>query len=106
MMNREMTAIPRRAFWLAAIIATSRAEAQREPLAEKLPDGRSRDLELAKRDHEKALEDVARIRRLARQVEEALTEDTEHVLNLAALEKLEQIEELTREVRKRLKRTY
>ena len=101
-----MTPIPRRALWITALAATASAQDQREPLSEKLPDGRSRDLQLAKRDHEKALEGVAKIRRLARQVEESLTESTEHVLNLDALEMLEQIEELTRDVRKRLKRTY
>ena len=101
-----MTLIPRRALWITALAAAASAQEQREPLSEKLPDGRSRDLQLAKRDHEKALEGVAKIRRLARQVEESLTESTEHVLNLDALEMLEQIEELTRDVRKRLKRTY
>ena len=101
-----MPPIPRRALWITALAAAASAQDQREPLSEKLPDGRSRDLQLAKRDHEKALEGVAKIRRLARQVEESLTESTEHVLNLDALEMLEQIEELTRDVRKRLKRTY
>lgn len=102
-----MRATTRRAFWAAGLAASAAAaQAPEKPLAEKLPDGRSRDLQLAKRDHEKALEDVGRIRTLAEETEEALKADTEHVVNLDTLEKLERIEELCRDVRKRLQRRY
>lgn len=101
-----MKAFQRRAFWAAWFGFAVAARAQSPPLSKKLPDGRSRSLELARRDHERALEDVAKIRELAQSVEQRLEDGTEHVVSLEAFEQLEQIEDLARDVRKRLKRTY
>lgn len=104
--NGEMAAATRRTFLIAGPAASVAAWGQDKPLADKLPSGRSRDLELIKRDHEKALEDMARLRKLAREVEETFTADTEYVVNVNALAKLEEIEDLAKSVRKRMQRRY
>jgi len=73
---------------------------------ERLPNGRNRDLLLIKKDHEKTLEEVSEIRRLATEVETELEENTEHVLSLTSIAKVEKIEDLAKSARKRMRRFY
>ena len=55
----------------------------------KLPNGRSRTLAVLKADHEKTLEKASEMVELARELEQELEANTEHVLSLAAIEKAE-----------------
>jgi len=96
----------RRSFTLALAAWSAAAHAQRSGRPKRYPDGRSVDLELAKRDHQKSLRQVARIGELAASVADDMERDTEHVVSLKTLAKLEEIEELARSARQRLKRTY
>ena len=80
------------------------ALAQEPTLPERLPDGRSRKLAILKSDHEKSLEDIARIRELAAQLEEEIQQQTAHVNSLESMRKAEKIEELAKSLQKRMKR--
>jgi len=71
---------------------------------ERLPDGRSRDLALAKHDHEKQLEDVDEILRLAEKLKAEIKENREFAINLDSLRKAEEIEKLAKKIQKRMKR--
>lgn len=96
----------RRSFALAFAAWSASAQAQQSGRPKRYPDGRSVDMELAKRDHEKSLLQVARIRELAASVHAEMERDTAHVVSLKSLAKLEEIEDLARSARERLKRTY
>lgn len=78
--------------------------AQEKTLPDRLPDGRSRELAILKQDHEKSLEDVAEILKLAAELEKEIEEQTAHVTNLESLRKAERIEDLARSLQKRMKR--
>ncbi len=71
----------------------------------KLPSGKSQRDEILKADHQKNLDDSARIRELARDLETELKEDGFAVLSRDALQKTEEIEKLAKRIRKRLRRT-
>lgn len=78
----------------------------RRDKVDRLPNGRNRDLVLARQDHEKNLEDIGEIRRLAAEVESELEENTEHVVSLTSIEKVERIEDIAKSARKRMRRSY
>lgn len=78
--------------------------AQESTLPKRLPDGRSRKLAILKQDHEKSLEDIAEIRKLAEELETELQEQTAHVTSLESLRKAEKIEDLAKTLQKRMKR--
>ena len=78
---------------------------EREGPEDRLPNGKSRKLAILKADHEKSLEDVREIIKIAQDLERELTEKTEHVLSLEAIEKAVEIEGLSKRLQKRLKRT-
>jgi len=96
----------RRGFVLAFAAWSAAAQTARSGRPKRYPDGRSVDLELARRDHQKSLDQVARIREIAIAVEAEMERDTAHVVSMKTLAKLEQIEELAKSARERLKRTY
>ena len=73
---------------------------------DRLPNGKSRKLELIKHDHAKSLEDVAAIIALARELEQELTKNTEHVVSMDSMRKAEEIEELSKKLQGRMKRIY
>jgi hypothetical protein len=94
------------AMFLLALAAAPGAFAQQPepPMPDRLPDGRSRELAILKEDHEKTLEDIAEIRKLAAELEEEIEEQTAHVTSLESLRKAEKIEELAQRLQKRMKR--
>ena len=73
---------------------------------DKLPNGKSRQLELIKHDHARSLEDVAAIIALATELEAELEKNTQHVVSLHSLRKAEEIEDLSKKLQKRMKRVY
>lgn len=77
---------------------------QEPTLPARLPDGRSRELAILKEDHQKSLDDIAEIRKLAAELEEELQQQTAHVTSLESLRKAEKIEDLAKSLQKRMKR--
>ena len=98
-MGRSIVAI----LFLACVLIVGLA-AQERTLPKRLPDGSSRDLAILKSDHEKSLEDIAEIRKLAEELEAEIEQQTEHVVNLESLRKAEKIEDLAKSLQKRMKR--
>ena len=90
--------------FLLASLALSGLRAQHPEPPERLPDGRSRELAILKEDHEKSLEDIAEIRKLAEDLETEIQKQTAHVTSLETLRKAEKIEELAQRLQKRMKR--
>jgi len=78
--------------------------AQQPTLPDRLPDGRSRELAILKADHEKSLEDIAEIRKLAKELEKEIEKQTAHVTSLESLRKAAKIEDLAKSLQKRMKR--
>ena len=61
---------------------------------------------ILKHDHEKSLEDIAKIRQLARELEEELEENQEHIVDVRALRKAERISNLAKDIKNRMKRLF
>jgi hypothetical protein len=92
------------AVFLLGLAALAGAQDPQPGPTDRLPDGRSRELAILKKDHEKTLEDIAELRKLAEALEGELQEQTAHVTNLESLRKAERIEELAQRLQKRMKR--
>jgi hypothetical protein len=75
-----------------------------DPLDRKMPNGKSQRDEIAKADHEKNLEDAARLEQLSTEVHDELEKSGSGVVSLKMLKKLDDMEKLTRNIRGRLKR--
>jgi hypothetical protein len=99
-----------RVFFVLLILAalTVSTGAQQPPVQDRdrLPNGKSRKLELIKHEHAKSLEDVAEIIALAQELEAEMERNTEHVVSLESLRKAEQIESLSKRLQRRMKRQY
>lgn len=61
---------------------------------------------ILKEDHEKSLKDVAEILTLAKQLEEELDKNKEHIIDIRTLRKAERIEDLARNVKNRMRRMF
>lgn len=70
----------------------------------RLPNGKSQKEEMLKADHEKSLEDAAKLMTLTEELKIELEKNDRHVLAISTLKKLEDIEKLTKRIRSRLKR--
>ncbi|HWR53279.1 MAG TPA: hypothetical protein VN428_19390, partial [Bryobacteraceae bacterium] len=70
----------------------------------RLPSGKLQRQEILRADHEKNLEDTARIQQLAREIEQELKESGYTVLPTHSLRKAEEIEKLAKRVKGRLRR--
>jgi hypothetical protein len=70
---------------------------------DRLPDGSSRTMAMVKDDQERSLEDIAKIKEAAAEVEKELSK-SEFLVSLTALKRAEEIEELAKDIQNRLKR--
>ena len=70
----------------------------------RLPNGKSQKEEILKADHEKSLEDSAKLIELSEDVKADLEKNDRHVVSVGTLKKLEDIEKLSKRIRSRLKR--
>lgn len=61
---------------------------------------------ILKEDHEKSLKDVAEILTLAKELEEELEKNKEHIIDIRTLRKAERIEDLARNVKNRMRRMF
>jgi hypothetical protein len=70
----------------------------------RLPNGKLQKEEILKADHEKSLEDAAKLVQLTEELKIELEKNDRHVLAISTLKKLEEVEKLTKRIRSRLRR--
>ena len=87
-----------------ALLSAQRKEPDADPPDMRLPNGKSQKEEMLKADHEKSLEDAAKLMTLTEELKIELEKNDRHVLAISTLKKLEDIEKLTKRIRSRLKR--
>ena len=98
-------------FLLLLILATPLAHAQQPPQQQvkepediRLPSGKMQKDEILKADHEKTLEDAARLLKAAEDLKIELEKTDMHVLSVSTLKQLDNIDRLTKRLRSRLKK--
>jgi hypothetical protein len=95
-------------FLLMLILAIPLAHAQQPPAKEpedvRLPSGKMQKDEILKEDHEKTLEDAARLLKAAEDLKIELERTDMHVLSVSTLKQLDNIDRLTKRLRSRLKK--
>lgn len=77
---------------------------QRNRPMPRLPDGRSQTEAILKMEHEKALEEAAKLLELAEQLKVELEKNERHILSVSSIRATEEIEKLAKRIRSRLKR--
>jgi hypothetical protein len=96
------------ALLVMAIALLLAAQAPKDPTVDpdnpRLPNGKSQKEEILKADHEKSLEDAAKLMQLTEELKIELEKNDRHVLAVGTLKKLEEIEKLSKRIRGRLKR--
>lgn len=70
---------------------------------DRLPNGKSRKLQLAKAQHEQALKDATDLLAAAQQLKDELQKAGDYVVPISSVKKTEEIEKLARKIRGRLK---
>lgn len=70
----------------------------------RLPNGKLQRDVILKYEHKKNLEDLQEIQRLSEELIKEMETNTEFVLSLASLKKLDRMEKLTKDVRKRVRK--
>ena len=70
----------------------------------RLPNGKLQREEILKADHEKSLEDAAKLVELTEELKSELEKNDRHILAISTLKKLEEVEKLTKRIRSRLRR--
>jgi hypothetical protein len=70
----------------------------------KLPNRTSQRIAIAKDDYEKSKKDIAKILKLAKELETEIDENREFVVDLGSVRKVETIEKLARHIKNRMKR--
>jgi hypothetical protein len=70
----------------------------------RLPNGKLQKEEILKADHEKSLEDAAKLVQLTEELKIELEKNDRHILAVSTLKKLEEVEKLTKRIRSRLRR--
>lgn len=89
---------------LTVLLSAQRKEPVPDAPDMRLPNGKSQKEEILKADHEKSLEDAAKLMTLTEELKIELEKNDRHVLAISTLKKLEDIEKLTKRIRSRLKR--
>ena len=79
-------------------------EPEVDPSDPRLPNGKSQKEEILKADHEKSLQDAAKLTELTEELKTELEKNDRHVIAVGTLKKLDEIEKLTKRIRGRLKR--
>lgn len=70
----------------------------------KLPNGKTQREEIVKADHQKNLEDAQKLVNLGDELKKSLEKNTQYVVAVDDLKKLDEIEKVTRRIRARLRR--
>ena len=69
----------------------------------RLPNGKLRQDEILKEEHEKSIKDAAQLVELAESLKEEIEKDDAHILSISSLKKTEEIEKIARRIRSRIK---
>jgi len=75
-----------------------------EPQNRKLPNGKTQSEEILKADHAKSLADLKQITELSESLAADMERDTQHVLSLNSIKKVEEIERLAHRIRGRMRK--
>ena len=70
----------------------------------RLPDGRSQTEAILKEDHKRNLADLKKMKDIIEEVEQSLEKNSQHVLSMEDLKRLEEVERISRHVRDRMRR--
>lgn len=93
---------------MALFAALSSPQTPKDPIAPeqevRLPNGKLQKEEILRADHEKSLEDSAKLAQLTEELKAELEKNDRHVLSVSTLKKLDDIEKLTKRIRSRLRR--
>jgi hypothetical protein len=101
----RLAAIAGLALALTPLVAPQARPPHRTPSGQddvELPNGKSKQDEILKADHEKDLKDAAQLIELAEQLKQELEKNDRHVLSISSLKKTEEIEKLAKRIRSRL----
>ncbi len=79
-------------------------EQRTEPSDVRLPSGKMQKDEILKADHEKNLEDAAKLAKMAEELRAGLEKSDHNVLSLDLLKQAEEIEKLARRIRSRMRK--
>jgi hypothetical protein len=71
---------------------------------DRLPNGKSQSIAMAKQEHEDALKDARNLVSVAQQLKDDLEKSSEFVVSTTSIKKTEEIEKLARRIRSRLNR--
>ena len=74
----------------------------RENTPTRMPNGKLQSEEILKEEHERSLEDIAKLIKIAEQLEDELIKNDRHVLSLSSLKKAEEIEKLAKRLKSRI----
>jgi len=89
---------------VAAWPQQERPELPDERKSMRLPSGKTQAEEILKADHERSLEDAARLMKLSEDLRIELEKNDRHVLSLGAIKKTEEIEKIAKRIRARMRR--
>ena len=103
---------PKQCLLLSLVVATLLAQPPDLPLPKppgqetepKLPNGKSQRDAILKADHEKSLEDVRQMIKLAEDLQTELEKNDIYVVSISSIKKTDEIEKLAKRIRGRLKR--
>lgn len=70
----------------------------------RLPNGKSQKDAIAKEDHDKNLEDISELMKIAEELKINLEKNSQFVVSVADMKKTEEIEKLAKRIRSRMKR--
>ena len=80
------------------------APGNRPPAEARLPNGKLQSEEILKAEHERSLEDIAKLIKLAEELEDELIKNDRHVLSLSSLKKADEIEKLVKRLKGRMRK--
>ncbi|MGH9660924.1 MAG: hypothetical protein ACRD96_20415 [Bryobacteraceae bacterium] len=70
----------------------------------RLPNGKLQQEEILKLEHEKTVQDLAQLLKVAEALQDELLKNDRHVLSLSAIKKAEEVEKLAKRLRARLRK--
>lgn len=79
-------------------------ERPKEPEERRLPNGKLQQDEILKAEHQKSLEEVAKLIKLAEDLQSELEKNDRHILSISSLKKAEEIEKLAKRLRERIRK--
>jgi hypothetical protein len=79
-------------------------ETDRPETPARMPNGKLQSEEILKEEHERSLEDIAKLIKIAEELEDELIKNDRHVLSISSLKKAEEIEKLAKRLKGRIRK--